>query len=80
MEEPVREPLLTSKDGGFLGADEGGPGLAVTGQEGDSGPGMDVYMQLTSQVAPGVSSRMGFLSSEWLCRLQKALNLVAAPS
>lgn len=32
MEEPVRELLLTSKDGGFLGTDEGEPGLAVTGQ------------------------------------------------
>lgn len=32
MEEPVWEPLLNSKDGGFSRADEGGPGLAVKGQ------------------------------------------------
>lgn len=32
MEEPVWEPLLTSKDGDVSGADEGGPRLAVTGQ------------------------------------------------
>lgn len=38
------------------------------------GPGMDVHMRVTSQVDPGVSSQMGFLSSEWLCRLQDALN------
>lgn len=45
------------------------------------GPGMDVHMQLSSQSGSrGVSSCMGFLPSEWLCRLQDALNLVAAPS
>lgn len=32
MEEPVWEPLLISKDGGFSGASEGGSGLVVTGQ------------------------------------------------
>lgn len=32
VEEPEWEPLLLSKDGGFSGANEGGPGLAVTGQ------------------------------------------------
>lgn len=48
MEEPVWEPLLTSKDGGVSGAYKGGPRLTDRTGKLTVGPGISVHLQPAS--------------------------------